>query len=133
MRKDGFTLLELMVALGLLAIGLLGVTGAQIMAIKLSSGSRDHMLAMYLAEQRMETLQASTAADVKALVDVVGYPDDPEDPDPGEGNHMDFSRRVVVAVDDPEAGVIKVTVEVDWVNSLGNTVTARVESLKADL
>lgn len=132
MRRDGFTMLELMVALGLLAFGLLGVTAGQIMAMKLSSSSRDHTLAMYLAEQQMETLQASSGADVKALAGTPNDPANPIDPDPGDGVEMAFVRRRIIEADQPEAGVIRITIEVDWVNSLGNTQTARVQSFKAD-
>jgi Tfp pilus assembly protein PilV len=132
----GFSLLEAMVAMAILAFGLLGATAGQIMAMKLTSTSRSHTLAMDLAEQQLEVFQADTGANVKALITGPGFLDDannPIDPDPGDGSDMQFARRWLIQPDSPEAGVIMLTIEVDWTNALGNVRTARVQSLKADL
>ncbi|TMQ70534.1 MAG: prepilin-type N-terminal cleavage/methylation domain-containing protein, partial [Candidatus Eisenbacteria bacterium] len=65
--QHGFTLLEMMAALAILAVGLIGLTGAQVMAMKVTANSRSRTIAMQLAEQQMEALQAMSGADVKAL------------------------------------------------------------------
>jgi type IV pilus assembly protein PilV len=133
--KHGFSLIEVMVSLAILAVGLIGLTAGQVMAMKVSTNSRSRTIAMQLAEQQIEALQAMSGADVKALIALPGYPDDPAnpiDPDPADATPMAFSRRSFVTPDAPEASVITLAVEVDWVDNLGIVRTARVETLKAD-
>ena len=126
-RRKGFSLLEVMVALAVLAFGVLGVTAGHLLAMRVSSNSRTATAAMDLAEEQMELFQSMNAADVIALTGAVGYPNDPE-----YVSNPDFDRRWLITPDSPEAGVIAITVEVDWTNALGNTITTRIGSLKAD-
>ena len=135
-NEAGFSLIEVMIAFTILAFGLMTATVGQISAFKTSRQSRSQILAMYLAEQQLETIQSMSATDVKALPGVVGYPDDPNnpiDPDPGDGATMAFDRRWFITPDSPEVGVIGVTIEVDWVDPLGFTRTTSLQSIKADL
>jgi len=134
-RSGGFSLIELMIALAILSFGILAMMASQLASMKFSTNSRDHTLAMKLAEQQMETLMAMTPADVQGLTLAPGYPNDPGnpiDPDTQDGVAMQFWRRTEVDIDSPEAGVMTLTVEVDWVNPLGATRTARIQSFKAD-
>ncbi len=133
--RAGSSMLEVMVALGILAVGLLGMTAGQIMAMKQSTNSRSQTIAMHLAEQSMEALQGSSAADVTAMTALPGYPNDPAnpiDPDMDGATHMQFFRRQLIQPDTPEAGVITITVEVDWTDPRGTVRTVRIESLKRD-
>ena len=66
-RTGGFSLIEVMVALGIMGVGVLGATSGQLMAKKFSATSRHAVLAMQLAEEQMEILQAMPAADVTTL------------------------------------------------------------------
>jgi len=132
----GFSLLEVMIALSILAFGMLTATVGQISAMKTSRQSRTQMLAMYLAEQQMETFHGMTTADVIAAASDPNYPNDPAnpiDPDPGDDNDINFNRRWFIQQDTPETGVISLRVEVDWVSPLGFTRTATLQSLKAGL
>jgi len=129
-------MLELTIALAILAFGVLAATAGQISAIKLGRSSRVNSLALYLAEEQLEVFQSMSGADLIALTTATGYPDDPDnpiDPIPGDDLDMAFDRRWIIEPDKLEANVITVTVEVDWTNSLGNLRTARVQTLKADL
>ncbi len=130
-KRNGFSLLEVMVALAILAIGVLGATKGQIMAIKLSTTSRHAVHAMQLADAQMETLQAMSSADVLALGSA-NDPDNPLDPDPNDGVPMVFTRSWIVTPDSPELGVIGLEVRVVWTDGLGQSQTARLESMKAD-
>jgi prepilin-type N-terminal cleavage/methylation domain-containing protein len=132
-RRSGFTLLEVMVALAILAVGVVGVTAGQIMAVKHSATSRRQVIAMHLAAEQMEIFRTMSGADVKALAATPNDPSNPIDPDLGDGTEMEFNRRWVIQPDTPEPGVIALTIEVDWINALGNVRTTRVQSLKADL
>lgn len=133
--RSGFSMLEVMIALSILAVGIIGVMATQITAMKLSGDSRVKTQAAYLAQQQIETIRAMDPGDVLDLVDAVGYPNDPNnpiDPNPNDGQDVTFVRRWVVEEDTPEAGVIQVTVEVDWPNRLGATRTVRLRTMIAD-
>ena len=130
-RRSGFSLIEVMVALGILAFGLLGVTAGHLLAMRVSTSSRGATLAMDLAEQQLEIFQAMSAADVLALQGTPNDPANPIDPDPSDDTTMAFTRRWIIVPDTPEVGVTSITVEVDWVNAIGNTRTTRIGSLKA--
>jgi prepilin-type N-terminal cleavage/methylation domain-containing protein len=132
-RASGFTLIEVMVALAILAVGVVGVTMGQIMAVKHSATSRRQVIAMHLAAEQMEIFRTMSGADVKALAATPNDPNNPIDPDSGDDTEMAFMRRWVIQPDTPEVGVIALTIEVDWINGLGNVRTTRVQSLKADL
>jgi prepilin-type N-terminal cleavage/methylation domain-containing protein len=132
----GFSLLEVMIALSILAFGMLAATVGQVSALKTSRQSRTQMLAMYLAEQQIETFQAMTTADVIAAISDPNYPDDPSnpiDPDPGDDNTVTFDRRWFIQPNALETGLITLTVEVDWVSPLGFSRTTTLRSFKAAL
>ena len=131
-NRNGFSLLEVMMALSILAIGVIGATKGQIMAIKLSTTSRHAVLAMQLADAQMETLQAMSAADVLTLGSA-NDPFNPLDPDPNDGVPMVFTRSWIVTPDGPELGVMGLEVRVVWTDGLGQSRTARLRSMKADI
>jgi len=56
---SGFSLLEVMLALAILAVGILATTAGQIAAMKLSRDSKNHGIALALAEQQMQVFQIS--------------------------------------------------------------------------
>ena len=135
-RQSGFSLLEVIIAMGILAYGILGATAGQILAIRMTSNSREHSLAMNLATEQLEIFRTMSVAEVEALIVEAGYPNDPDnpiDPLPNDGMSMAFNRRWLIESDEPEAGMVTVTVEVDWTDGLGITRTTRVESLRADI
>lgn len=134
--RAGFSMLEIMIALGVLSLGVLGMTAGHLAALKLSGDSRSQTTAMSLAQQQVETIQTMTATDVKDLVDAVGYPNDPTnpiDPNPDDDDTLRFNRSWVVAEDTPEAGVITVTVIVNWTDERGTNRAVRLRTLKADI
>ena len=131
-KSDGYSLLEVMIALGVLAVGLLGATSGQIMAMKLSSTSRHAVLAMHLAEEQMETLQSMPASDVTAL-GTANDTGNPLDPDPNDGAAMAFNRSWIITPDSPETDTIALQVDVTWTDGLGATRTTSLQSIKADM
>lgn len=81
MNRKGFTLIEVLVGLIILAFGLLGVAGMQITSVKGNSFSNNLMQASYVAQDRLEYLKnlpitnvifASTATYNESQVDISG-------------------------------------------------------------
>lgn len=135
-RRDGFSLLEVMIALSILGFGMLAASVGQLSALKANRQSRSQTVSMYLAEQKMEAFESMSGADVKAAITDPSYPNDPAnpiDPDPTDDNVVQFNRRWFIQPDTPEKGVITIRVEVDWVDPLGFTRTTTLRSLKADI
>jgi Tfp pilus assembly protein PilV len=134
-REGGSLLLEAMIALVILAIGALGATAGHIVAIKNSSSSRHQAIAMRLAEEQIEIMKITSATDVKAMTGAAGYPNDPTnpiDPDTADSTAMAFNRSWTITPDSPETGVIEITVQVNWVNPIGQDKSVRLQTLKAD-
>ena len=132
----GFSLIEVMVALGILAFGILAATAGQVASIKVSSESRNRAVAANLAEEMIETFEVMPADDVLMMMGDPAYPDDPSnpiDPDPGDGASMQFDRSWIIEPDTPEVGLITLTVTVGWQDSRGTFRSAQIRSLKVDL
>jgi prepilin-type N-terminal cleavage/methylation domain-containing protein len=55
-RQDGFTLLEVLIALTIFAIGLLGIAGLQVRAIQFNSASSERATVQSVAQMVMENL-----------------------------------------------------------------------------
>ncbi|MBC8412917.1 MAG: prepilin-type N-terminal cleavage/methylation domain-containing protein [Nitrospira sp.] len=58
-RKDGFTLIEVMIALVVLVVGMLGVMGMQYYAVVGNTSSRDMRTATNLTQQLMEQMRST--------------------------------------------------------------------------
>jgi prepilin-type N-terminal cleavage/methylation domain-containing protein len=58
LNKKGFTLIEVLVGLVILAIGLLGIAGMQVTSVKGNSFSRNLTQASFLAQDRLEYLKS---------------------------------------------------------------------------
>lgn len=130
--RQGISLIEVMVALVILGIGILGTTAGQIAAIKLSQDSRTNAAAMNLAEQKLEEFEFMPAADVEVLAGTTADAANPIDP-PDDGVVMALNRSWTITPDTPEPGIMTVQVDVSWTNSIGNVSTVTVQTLKADL
>lgn len=134
--RSGFSMLEIMIALGVLSLGVLAMTAGQLAAIKLSGDSRSRTTAMALAQQQVETVHTMTAQDVKDMVPPSGTADDPSNPihpNPDDASSITFNRSWTVQEDTPETGVITVTIVVTWTDEEGIPRTIRLRTLKADV
>lgn len=127
--QTGFTLLEVVVAMGILAVGLLAIGAAQLAALHLTAKSRHLTTAMHLAQQTVEQFQAFP---ISALPSSGNDPNNPIDPDPSDGDEVTFERRWTITPNSPVLNLTALAVEVDWVEPKTGVIrTTRLESLKA--
>ncbi len=116
-RTDGFTLIEVMMAAVVLAIGLLGLAAMQTAAIKANYQAKKHTLATSLAETQLETyrnmaydsIPSGTITDTKVTSGDVG----------------NFTRTVIIENDTPVAGLKTITVSVSWNDGKLRTTTLK--------
>ena len=145
-NEDGFSLLEVMIAAAILAVGLLTIALAQVSALKMGSRSKHLSEAVYLAQEQVETFkamnaddltftQAGTFDDPSGYLDSSGHGESGNDPpttgEPGGGDDQThYLRRWTIEPDQPSAGLTRITSEVDWENADSNTGTTEVVWIK---
>lgn len=112
-QNKGFTLVEIMVAIAILSIALLGLISVTVTVIKGNTFSKTMTKATTWADDKMEKLKSKTYSDPG----LVSGTDTPE---------SSFTRTWTVTSDSPAAGMktISVTVQWDWQGTTRN-VTVR--------
>ena len=106
---SGVTLIEILIAVTILAIGLLGVAGLQVTAIKGNSHGNTISQATAIAEEQVETIRNMDYSEVTF------------DPNPLIENNIDgtiYTRTTEVEDNTPLTDLKRVTVTVSW--SAGN-------------
>ncbi len=131
-REAGFTMVEVMIALLILAFGVLGTAAAQLTAMDYSRKSRSLTQAFYLAEQQIETFHFMSAADVAALAGSPNDPNNPIDPIVGDEDTTTYNRSWQIQIDTPEVDVMTISVRVDWTDEVGQNRRVQLDTMKAD-
>ncbi len=132
-RRDGFTLLETMIALGLLAFGILAMAAAQLASLDLARRSRSLTQAMYLADQQIELFHSLLPATLVAQAGLSNDPGNPIDPNIGDDDSTTYLRSWDIQPDTPEVGVISIRVQVRWTDELGVNRDFFLDGMRADL
>uniref|UniRef100_A0A7C4KFG1 Type IV pilus modification protein PilV n=1 Tax=Anaerolinea thermolimosa TaxID=229919 RepID=A0A7C4KFG1_9CHLR len=116
-REDGFTLIEVLMAAVILAVGLLGLAAMQTAAIKANYQAKKHTLAVALAENQIESYRntpyASLPSETKTESGLVS----------GDVGH--FTRVTTIQNDTPLAGLKTITVSVSWNDGKLRTATIK--------
>ena len=129
--RDGFSLIEVMMAMGILGIGLLSIAVAQITAMRVQSRSKNLQQAMFLAREQMDDLEALPMG--APALQAAGTVDDPGNPMKGSNDPEDqqtFNRSVTVAPNVPSPGLAQITVTVVWNSPQGGTRQIQLNSVK---
>ena len=102
-RQQGFSMIELLVAMLILSTAMLGLGRLAVGVIQGNLRSRNHSVATFLAQDRIEALRGGGSAVVATTEDygtLAGFPG--------------FKRVTEVLRDTPERGLSAVTVTVSW-------------------
>jgi type IV pilus modification protein PilV len=65
-RDKGFTLVELLIALAISLVGLMGLMALQLLAVRSNANSRNFAEATALAQEKIESLQATSYVSIAA-------------------------------------------------------------------
>jgi type IV pilus assembly protein PilV len=109
---NGFTLLEVMIALVILAVGLLGLASLQVMAIKGNSYGQEMTVASTMAQNQLEQLRRTTGA----LANGTDYPIDQ--------NGIRYTRAWIIDANQPQTGMNTVTITISWTGPTGTGANA---------
>ena len=115
-KAEGFTLLEVLLAMAILGVGVLTIGVAQLSALKMTSRSGHLSQAMYLAQEQMETFMALPQSSPFLDIAVVDAPDPSGmiDIDPTDQDLTNFARTWTVEPNTPANGVARITITVIW-------------------
>ena len=113
-NQSGFTLLEVLIAISILTVGLLGVAQMQIMGIRGNYFSGNTTTVLTLAEEKMEDLLGRSYSDTDLTSGNHPDPDNPID-ETGQAGGI-YSRMWTVIDNTPIADTKTVTVNVSWDN-----------------
>jgi type IV pilus assembly protein PilV len=131
-REQGFTLLEVLIAMVILGVGILSIGLAQISSVKVASKSRSLSQAMYLAQEQLDLFMAMPGTDPVFATPVT------DDPDPAgaidvNANDADvttFTRSWSVEPNTPSLGLTRITVTVRWDTASGITHDIELQAIK---
>lgn len=106
-NDDGFTLVEILVAMAIAGIGFLGLAATHVSAVRATAVGRNMSIATGIANQQLEWMRRQpydSLATTSPVSHSVGY--------------MPFTQSATVA-DAPGGGAKKVTMRVDWNDQFG--------------
>jgi type IV pilus assembly protein PilV len=132
-RNEGFTLLEVMIALVVLSVGLLGLAALQLVAVKGNAFSSEMTNATMLAQQHAETLKCLPFTD--ANLDPNGNPHTTI----GSSKGVQYTVTWNVTDDSPDTNMKTINLSVRWTSlrqgtaSEAATVTARLQTIMRNI
>jgi len=125
-KQNGMTLVEVLVALVILGVGLLGAAAFQLNALKHTDSARMTSQASFIAYDLMDRIRANAAADYTVAPPASGNPDVTRDQD-----LFDFNANIVSSLGASATGSVAVnqkvyTITITWDDSRAtNTADSR--------
>ena len=114
-RTDGFTLLEVLIAVSIFALGILAVASMQLTSIKGNAFGNEMTAATFLAQAQLERMKS--VADVSTLA--TGGDANPIDENENSPAGGAIYNRIWTVAAGPSAGSRQITVTVNWSSGLG--------------
>lgn len=114
--QKGFTLLELLIALAILAVGLLGLAGLHVAAIRGNMSGFKLSAASAVAQERIEQLKALDSSD--ALLSAGAHPDEWG---PIDIQGVLYNSSYTIQDNTPVTGTSTITFTVSWVEPATGT------------
>jgi type IV pilus assembly protein PilV len=115
MGSDGFTLIEIMVSICILAFGLLALGGLQMSAIRGNNQAIRHTMALALVENKIEELKNTVYDDIPSGSET----------EKNLGFNQAFTRTTVVENDMPIQGTKTVTVTIAWTSDRSHAIEVK--------
>jgi len=131
-NNHGYSIIEAMIALGILSIGILAIISMQISSASNSKKSGDTTEAISIGTATLEELMTYSYADLNTQT-VVPNPGSRDDQ--GSGGRFDIDWSVTLPADaNPAPNTVTITVNVSWLpSSGGGRQTITLTSVKADM
>jgi prepilin-type N-terminal cleavage/methylation domain-containing protein len=131
-RSGGFTLVEVMIVVGILTFGLLALSAMQIKAMHGSDRGRHATNAAAVAENRMEQLQQAPWASIAVTG---GFVNDPTEQNniqvDGGASHAERAYNVSYQITDVEASFTRaIDVQVSWTEEGGEVRSITLSSIR---
>jgi len=117
--KDGFTLVEILIAITIFCFAVLGLAIGTVSVIRTNQNSHLRASAVNLAQARLEELRAMTSSAFSAL----SCPTSTPCSDNAVASGVTFSRQWSITTNSPVAGVNRIDVTVNWSDYANQTLT----------
>ena len=116
-KKDGFSLIEVLIALTILAIGLLAIASLQVTSVRGNFFSNSLMQATYVAQDRLEFLKNLPFSD--PLLSTENHVDGTT-----KMSDLVFNRSYTVElVNDPKGNYLKISYMVKWNDGTSHSIS----------
>ena len=119
LRNDGFTLLEILIAVTIFCFAVLGLAIGTLSVIRTNQTSHLRASAVNLAQARLEELRAMTSAAFSGL----SCPSSTPCSDSAVASGVTFTRQWWITTNSPVAGVSRIDVSVNWTDYTSQTLS----------
>ncbi len=116
-QQKGFLMIEVMIAIIIISVALIAVTGMFIQSTRANSSGLEISTATALAQKQMEMLKSWSAANWTALTplpQVIAWQDAAEPAMPLTRNNIAYTVVTTAAASAQDANLVQVTVSVTW-------------------
>jgi prepilin-type N-terminal cleavage/methylation domain-containing protein len=118
-KDDGFTLVEILIALTIFSLAVLGLAMGTVSVIRTNQTSHLRTSAVNLAQARLEELRAMTNTAFSGL----SCPSSTPCSDSATASGVTFTRQWWITTNSPVAGVNRIDVSINWTDYASQTLT----------
>ena len=117
--QDGFTLIEILVAISIFSVAVLGLAAGTVSVTRTNQNSHLNSSAINLAQSKLEDLRAMTTTAFSALV----CPSSTPCSDSAVASNITFNRQWWITTNSPVAGMNRIDVTIAWTDYTAHTLT----------